>query len=418
MIGKQLSSVEWTDIGNLVAFCTPESDALEFKSSFKGSADLTTLNDRQRDDAIDALTREVIAFLNTRGGDLIIGIDETPNGGAANIVGIVDPQGTAERLSRAISALIEPAQTNVTFRAIYDPEDPDRGVLLIRVRASLRAPHRSKRVKECYVRRGTECVPMPMDEIQDITLNRAMLRQERRDLVDRQFLDFREGRIDHHDMPTPILRCRFLAVPMLEQYVEIEPILAYLTTSGTHYYDPTGKKASNDVAFRDATGRWRPILRGMLQENTYSAKDGDKTHFQLTSRRMKTSGLIQFDYAITFFDEGKPSFYNEWLVGFFADCCSALEAATQSNRQLLPATVHIGIAATGGISMITGSRMWTQHHAFHDQVVELPEFVVNGLQDLDEIFKQLQVDMASMAGRTPSPVYSRIPPPAEVATKA
>jgi hypothetical protein len=403
MIGKAFTAIEWGDIAELVFLSLPEDDTLEFKRSFKGSANLDALTGKQRDEALDAIVREVIAFLNTRGGDIIVGLAENADGEAAELVGVDSSKGTAEKLSRAITSLIEPAQTNVTVRAISNPDDASNGILLIRVRASLRAPHRSKRTKECYVRRGTECVPMPMDEIQDLTLNRSMLRQERKSLIDRQFSDFRKGMLDRHELGSPVIHCRLVAQPMVDQEIELDSVLPRLASSGATYYDAAGESHSNDVAFRELFSQWKPLLRGKFQEHVYREQNGGTK--LISSRRIKTSGLTQFDFAFSGVENSRAFTHYEWLLGFFADCCTAVRQATALHRQLLPASIVVGIASAGNVQLNVGRGMWANKREIPDQHTELPEFVVDSAKDLDNVFRQLQIDLASLAGWSPEIIY-------------
>ena len=215
MIPAELSTISWADIEALIAIGREEDDAIEFKRCFKGGDDYLALGERPKEKALDAIAREAIAFLNTRGGDIIIGVKDA--GGAhpraEAITPVKNPQDTADRLARGLSAVIEPAQTNLAVRALSSPDDPGSGIIIVRARASLRAPHRSKRTLEAYARRGSESVPMPMDEIQDLTLYRTRIRTEQLELLDRQFVDFRQGRSGQHWFSSPIFQ--LMAVVLL-----------------------------------------------------------------------------------------------------------------------------------------------------------------------------------------------------------
>ena len=76
MIPRDLQDIEWTDLQRLVSIGREEDDTIEFKRAFKGGDDYLALNDRQREQSLDALAREMLAFLNTRGGDLVVGVSE------------------------------------------------------------------------------------------------------------------------------------------------------------------------------------------------------------------------------------------------------------------------------------------------------------------------------------------------------
>ncbi len=149
----------------------PESLTVDFKKDLwtkdhKPSAWATggSLEDRAR----DKILKEVIAFANTSGGHLVLGVDETKEAppAAAAITPIPRCVDLAERLARAAQG-IDPPIPLLLVQGI--PTDGDAGVVVFRVPASRSAPHRGLD-KECYVRRGTSSVPVGMREIQDMTL--------------------------------------------------------------------------------------------------------------------------------------------------------------------------------------------------------------------------------------------------------
>lgn len=214
MIPRPLAEIAWADIQRLVDLGREEDDNIEFKNSFKGSDDYAALNEKQRQQVLDSISREAVAFLNTRGGDIIIGIDESGGArpAAAAIVPVKDPAGAADRISRSLSALIEPAQTNITVRGISNPHNAAEGVVVARIQPSIRAPHRSRRTLECYARRGSESVPMAMDEIQDLTINRTRLRLEQLEFVNHQFEDFRSGKLEHRDLGNEVFHIRTVMI--------------------------------------------------------------------------------------------------------------------------------------------------------------------------------------------------------------
>ena len=79
MIPKPLNEIEWSDIEALRDIGREEDDMIEFKGSFSGGADFTAFNEKQQATAVDGIAKEAIAFLNGRGGDVIIGASEFKN---------------------------------------------------------------------------------------------------------------------------------------------------------------------------------------------------------------------------------------------------------------------------------------------------------------------------------------------------
>src|ERR1044072_4163430 len=133
MIPADLAAIAWADIESLVAAGREEDDTIEYKAQFKGGRDYLALNDKGKEQALDAVAREAIAFLNTRGGDVIIGIKEA--GGArpraAEITPVEHAPESVERLAGGLSAVIEPTQTNISVRAVSDPAASTAGVIVI-----------------------------------------------------------------------------------------------------------------------------------------------------------------------------------------------------------------------------------------------------------------------------------------------
>ncbi len=132
MVPAALSDIGWSDIERLIETGRAEDDTIEFKQSFKGGNDYAALNEKGREQSLDALVREVLAFLNTRGGDLIVGIRESDGSIAVaeEITPVANAYDTADRVARGLAAIIEPAQTSVAIRAVNHPSDASKGVLV------------------------------------------------------------------------------------------------------------------------------------------------------------------------------------------------------------------------------------------------------------------------------------------------
>lgn len=83
-------------------------------------------------------TAKDLASLSVDGGLLVVGIEDA-KGKAGKVTG-TNLQGLADRLSQVAVMRVDPPLT-ITSQAILHPDDPDRGVLLVTVPASLSAPH-------------------------------------------------------------------------------------------------------------------------------------------------------------------------------------------------------------------------------------------------------------------------------------
>ena len=128
ILKSDLSSVDINDIERLICDHIPESKNLEYKERSYGSAD----EDKKE------LCKDVSAFANAVGGDIVLGIKEDKSGELA-IVGIENnPDKEILRLEHILRAYIEP-RLNTEIKPI--PLDNNKHVLIIRVRKSFLGPH-------------------------------------------------------------------------------------------------------------------------------------------------------------------------------------------------------------------------------------------------------------------------------------
>ncbi|HEY5712504.1 MAG TPA: ATP-binding protein [Allosphingosinicella sp.] len=409
MIPKELSLIEWQDIEALVAAGREEDDTIEFKSGFKGGDDYICLSDSEKNKALESIAREVIAFLNTRGGDVIIGLQEKSGDHprAESIRPIKQPQEASDRIARGLAAIIEPAQTSIAMRALSDPSDTQQGAIIIRVRPSTRAPHRSKRSLEAFARRGTESVPMPMDEIQDLTMYRSRMRQERNDLLDRQFTGFRASMAEQHTFDTNFVHIRTVFFPLTEQEIELDAyVLGPLTADEPSYYERSGAATQNDVAFRDVWGSWRSILRGQKLEHFTSRDDG----FKFAGIQMKQSGIATFDFAMRYAKDGELRFHYSWLIGYLARVSDSVKRLVAARPTLAPAVLRLGLHVSDPYQLLVGESHWGHAWALPAQLVFLPDSPIASPDDANEFFRQAQIDVMSIVGQNEEHPFSLVDP--------
>jgi hypothetical protein len=417
MIPRPLSEIAWGDIEALIELNRAEDDRIEFKSSFKGNDDYAALNDSQRQQVLDSLAREVIAFLNTRGGDLIVGIDESegPSPSAAGIQPIKNPADAADRVARGLAAIIEPAQTNISVRGLS--RENAEGVLIVRVEPSIRAPHRSKRTRDCYARRGSESVPMAMDEIQDLTINRTRLRMEQLEFLNHQFADFHLGKSEHRELGDEVIHVRTVVVPLLDQSFTIDDrLLNAFGNRNPTLYDSTQGTTQNDVAFRNLHSGWQPVLRGRKQEE-FREYGGDVFRdFQYARKVVKESGVCIFDYAVdSHFDGDLASVHADWLVGYFAQITDNLERLSKVHPSAFPCTLRVGLRIKGNVRLGYGSRMWAERKELPQGTFFFPDFALSSPGDLNSFFQQAQVDLYSLINVSKDDPYSLVAPSAGTA---
>lgn len=402
MIPKPLPAVTWDDIIQLKDSAREEDNTLEFKASFSGGDDFVAFSDSQRVKAVDGIVQEAIAFLNAQGGDIVIGARERTNDHPCieEILPLPNAAPAADRLAQALAAIIEPAQSVLQVRAILDSQG-GRGVIVVRAPASLRAPHRSKRTKDCFVRRGRESVPMPMDEIQDLTIRRNELLRDHLSLADRQFNGFEGQRVGRTLLDADRFHIRAALVPTAKLQIQINE----QTKAIINCRDPLLSRGSRSerltVPFRPLDSNWKPVLRGARLENRQNMSRGEGD-FLYAAKEIKESGLYLAEFAChADVSDGSPAvwgFYFDWIGGFAGNFLLSARALADIYPALDNALIRVGIYSSGGMVGITGERMWREAHKWPSGLSFLPDFDMPSRDTLNGVLEQMRVDAASLAG--------------------
>ena len=176
MFPTRLSEVVALEVHAIIQDEAAETLDFELKRSLpaKKGTDPWMTNGKLGDDAKDELAAEMIAFANTLGGTLIVGIDEdTATKRAKSLLPIPRCKEAAARLHQAISDRIEPKLPVFECEGIITEKDGTSGVIIMRTPESYLAPHRHSQDNHCYVRRNDRAEPMSMLEIQEMTRQKA-----------------------------------------------------------------------------------------------------------------------------------------------------------------------------------------------------------------------------------------------------
>jgi predicted HTH transcriptional regulator len=139
---KSIELLTAEDVTGVVGW--PESLTVEFKEALPardGRNDAWLGGGAVEQYARDKLFKEVVAFANTSGGHLLLGVAETKDAppAAAALTPVPRCIDLAERLSR-VAQVIDPPIPLLLVRGI--PVQDDAGVVVFRVPASRAAPHR------------------------------------------------------------------------------------------------------------------------------------------------------------------------------------------------------------------------------------------------------------------------------------
>lgn len=167
---KPLETIDAGDVQELIGW--PESLTVEYKGALStrdGRPDAWLSGGKVGDVARDKLLKEIVALANTSGGHLILGVED--DRATPPAAGSIKPIPRCVELAQRLSQMAQHVDPPIPLLLIQGVVvEGGAGVIVFRVPSSRSAPHRAPD-KECYVRRGTESVPVSMREIQDMSIS-------------------------------------------------------------------------------------------------------------------------------------------------------------------------------------------------------------------------------------------------------
>jgi Putative DNA-binding domain len=177
MFPTRLSEVTPAEIHALISAEATEGSDLEFKRELpaKNPPDAWMTGGKIGDEAKDQLAAEIIAFANTDGGILVLGLGE--DSATKKAVTPIHPlpkcKEAANSLFQSISSRVEPRLPLFECVGVATEQDGTSGVVIMRTLSSYLSPYRHTQDRHCYIRRNDAAVPMSMVEIQEMTRRTA-----------------------------------------------------------------------------------------------------------------------------------------------------------------------------------------------------------------------------------------------------
>jgi hypothetical protein len=311
MIGKPLREIDRNDLLLLCKKNWREDEQFELKQDLPSKSGLDSWHTARTISAYarDKILAEIVAFANSYGGDLVLGMAETMDKPAAaeRLSPIPNCAELAERLDDQARSCIEPPIPSLLTHAVVTEQDGS-GVAIIRVSRSPLAPHRlwqDKGLRECYHRVGTRTERMTMRQIQDLTFSVARGVDSvvaRLQGLQRECCDWADAKTTSDDVRRLVLRVA--AVPSSSD-IYMHPVHGVEAIRPSvqpyHLRFPDGRDEA--IVVPRPPYNWRPIVRG-----TESSKEDPRN--QTSSRSSKSRIQLFCDGAISYtwvYDEQKAA---------------------------------------------------------------------------------------------------------------
>ena len=397
-LGGPLSLLDGDSIRAAIAAAYAESSQLEFKESLpaKDTPDPWLTHPRKLGNrARDSLLSEIVAFSNSHGGLLLVGVEESAGdpSRASGLRPIPDVADLAERISQQIRDCVDPPLLAVECRGIPTEADGS-GVLAVRVSSSANAPHRLTTTKECTQRRGSRSETMDMRSIQDL----SVLHLATNARIDSQFvsqLDLAVKRantfvnsVQRYNLETIRVTCVPVNSDILLAEVfrnaDVSPVyLAHEVLSGTRGFS---------LALPLYSMSERPIVRG-------SRHSCAGTDFCLNIE-VFASGLVEFELLNLSAQSSDDFLYPEWVLGLFANALLTVDrvrsAARAPNAEY---AIEVTVARMNGALRLT---RFGAHHSLAGEIepnpLVLPRLSYKNGQELDQLLSITSRDLFHAAG--------------------
>ncbi len=396
---KPIEAITVDDLNWLISAEVQESQDIDYKRELSGEKSAPdpwqSTGEKINGAAVAALVKELVAFANTQGGSLILGMDQTEEAPprAKCIEPIRSVADLAEILKRRCRDNIEPPLYGLDVRPLITQED-GAGVVVFRVASSPHAPHRSKCDRQCYLRRNDDSVPMTMDDIQ----RRVVEMSQRQQTLDSRFKALAlPPDATPHIVKKPRISMRVLALPEAPFFV---PKIHKLKTAKPKIV-PIPVRATDGAkysgTFLCSAHNWEPILRG----SEVVEKSTDR---RTATLRIFSDGLVQFDWSINApDDENHRGISFEWFIGLFGNALLAIERMRMTARtpsaeysaefQLAVYGNHFPLCDYGN------GQMSVENYRFKEGVQTLGRYPVSGRDSFDEITRSLETDAYNLAGK-------------------
>ncbi len=406
LLAKPLRDLTPNDLAQFIG--STEDNDLEFKGPLpwrdKGSEEPWTAGKGDLGDYTKReIVKEVIALANAGGGTLFVGIDEDPGntGTASAIRPLPRVDDLAERLSRALDALVDPRLPQVEVRGIVT--DSTSGVVAIRVGESWLRPHKHIYAGHCYVRRGKNAEPMSMREVRDM----IYLGDKGAAEIDRRFAERSKLLNDSILGLTKTFGFRITGQPLV-------PLHLGRATKETARMMQTSERVARrgNLAVRwycpMPVGMARPSLRAW--ERRSDIPDGDQGLI-----RVEDSGLIEYRWILRDSEidpqSGSYLVFAGWLMSIVANCLDGIRAVRKAaNSENTGYVVEIQLAPCDQFRLGADGDVWMGRTPVRYIAPEVVRYAVSDDESFATLCSTFEEELWNHVGMEHSAATLRIDP--------
>ncbi|MDR8391908.1 ATP-binding protein [Aliifodinibius sp. S!AR15-10] len=400
LFSKPLNEITKQDLELFIKEGYPEDLHLEIKRDLSGgswSKSQKNISDKSK----NRLVKEIVAFANSDGGILLVGIGETedkphrPEG----IYPIEEVAELAERIRRSMHNTIEPRIPNLKVVGI--PTDGKSGVLIAKVEKSYQAPHRADYNKECYIRRNADSTSMTMREIKDLTLRSVDTYENLQKRLKKRSKKFKDD-FEARNIPFKYnldedrrIGMRISLLPIVDQVLfpniykkanrkDSVTRLRLLLGEDNKTID-TPFDVNND----------RPILRGVIFYGDY------------LNIRIMENGLLEYTLITSdkfYRDDSSLAFHGDWIIGYIYRALSLLEKIKKS-YELFDNEYVVDVELLSNVD-----KFFTQPVGWSNRKVEalvnesnlrFPQYTYKG-NDIEDLLNLVNDDLFNICGHSNS----------------
>lgn len=409
ILRDQLDSLIAADIDQLCADQAAEGTELEFKSDLPNragrGADPWHAGGGIGDYARNEIAEEIIAFANTFGGAVCVGIDETTDhpkrAKAPRPISRVHE--LARRLRQAVHDIIDPPLPVLEAIGVECGPSAGAGIVILRVPPSRRRPHRHLVSKEVFVRRADETARIPMREIQELTIQAfseasridALIRERREKFRD-QTINWLSAARQPSESPPWGGAVHFIGIPTTP--IDLGRVAGrreLVTVAPKVTARFPGREIPCEWPYWPDQHQWKPGLRCVLAEvRTEMARD--------IRYSLETNGICEISFRFKLSDDF-PGVAVSWLLaglGFILAWIERIRAEAGSATEYALAT-EVFLQARPTLLAEYGVRSFAEAHGT-TLPIGFHEFPVVSIGPADEFAQHLQrfdEDVWNLAGQ-------------------